>query len=52
MESYVKSLGQPSLLDLVVQPNSGDVDMVEVEELRPSKRKVIYSEVYLVICMS
>jgi hypothetical protein len=45
VESYVKSLGQPDLLDLLVQPSSEDVDMDEVEDLRPSKRKVIYTEV-------
>ncbi|GAA0143470.1 exoribonuclease [Lithospermum erythrorhizon] len=44
VESYVKSLGKPELLDLVVQPQSGDVNMEEVEDLRPSKRKVIYIE--------
>ena len=44
VESYVKSLGQPNLLDLVALPTSEDVGM-EVEDLRPSKRKVIYSEV-------
>ncbi|KAJ7944036.1 Exosome complex exonuclease [Quillaja saponaria] len=44
VESYVKSLGQPDLLDLLVQPASEDVDMAEVEDLRPSKRKVIYNE--------
>ncbi|XP_010918351.1 exosome complex exonuclease RRP44 homolog A isoform X1 [Elaeis guineensis] len=43
VESYVKSLGQPNLLDLVALPTSEDVGM-EVEDLRPSKRKVIYSE--------
>lgn len=45
VESYVKSLGQPNLLDLVALPTSEDVGMEEVEDLRPSKRKVIYSEV-------
>ncbi|XP_059644993.1 exosome complex exonuclease RRP44 homolog A [Cornus florida] len=44
VESYVKSLGQAGLLDLLVQPSSEDVDMEEVEDLRPSKRKVIYPE--------
>lgn len=49
----MKSLDQPDLLDLLVRPASEDVDMEEVEDLRPSKRKVIYSEVlsYLVICV-
>lgn len=49
VESYVKSLGQPGLLDLLVQPASEDVGMEEVEDLRPSKRKVIYSEVLPII---
>ncbi|KAL2522031.1 ribonuclease II family protein [Forsythia ovata] len=44
VESYVKSLGQPSLLDLIVQPPSEDVAMEDVEDLRPAKRKVIYPE--------
>ncbi|KAL5984268.1 Exosome complex exonuclease RRP44 A [Asimina triloba] len=44
VESYVKSLGEPSLLDLVVNTSSEDVSMADVEDLRPSKRKVIYSE--------
>ncbi|KAJ4714031.1 ribonuclease II family protein [Melia azedarach] len=44
IESYVKSLAQPSLLDLLVQPASEDVNMEDVEDLRPSKRKLIYEE--------
>ncbi|XP_057422449.1 exosome complex exonuclease RRP44 homolog A isoform X2 [Lotus japonicus] len=44
VESYVKSLDRTDLLDLLVRPTSEDVDMEEVEDLRPSKRKVIYSE--------
>ncbi|KAF7806851.1 exosome complex exonuclease RRP44-like protein A isoform X1 [Senna tora] len=44
VESYVKSLARSDLLDLVVRPSSEDVDMEEVEDLRPSKRKVIYTE--------
>ncbi|KAL4186407.1 hypothetical protein AMTRI_Chr09g13970 [Amborella trichopoda] len=44
VEAYVKSLGQPDLLDLVVQSTSEDVDMGEVEDVRPSKRKFIYNE--------
>ncbi|CAA6655841.1 unnamed protein product [Spirodela intermedia] len=44
VESYVKSLGQPGLLDLVVVSSSEDVNVMEVEETRPSKRKAIYSE--------
>lgn len=41
----MKSLDQPNLLDLLVQPASEDLNMEEVEDLRPSKRKVIYAEV-------
>ncbi|KAF8405573.1 hypothetical protein HHK36_010480 [Tetracentron sinense] len=44
VESYVKSLGQPDLLDLLVHPTSEDLGMEEVEDLRPAKRRVIYSE--------
>ncbi|KAL3845034.1 hypothetical protein ACJIZ3_002437 [Penstemon smallii] len=44
VESYVKSLCQPALLDLIVQPPSEDVTMEDVEDLRPSKRKTIYPE--------
>ncbi|CAA3018426.1 exosome complex exonuclease RRP44 homolog A, partial [Olea europaea subsp. europaea] len=44
VESYVKSLDQPSLLDLIVQPPSEDVAMEDVDDLRPLKRKVIYPE--------
>nr|CAB3502140.1 unnamed protein product [Digitaria exilis] len=44
VESYVRSLAQPGLLDLVVIPTSGDVTMEDVEDHRPSKKKVIYSE--------
>lgn len=43
----MKSLGQPALLDLLVQPASEDVTMEEVEDMRPSKRKVVYPEVLL-----
>ncbi|GER30065.1 ribonuclease 2 family protein [Striga asiatica] len=43
VESYVKSLGQPALLDLIVQTPS-DVAMEDAEDPRPSKRKTIYSE--------
>lgn len=45
VESYVRSLAQPALLDLVVLPTSQDVGMEEVEDIRPSKKKIIYSEV-------
>ncbi|KAM1156003.1 hypothetical protein ACFX11_027109 [Malus domestica] len=44
VESYVRSLSRPDLLDLLVQPASEDVKMEDVEDLRPSKRKVVYSE--------
>lgn len=44
VESYVKSLGLPGLLDLVVIPSSNDISAMEVEDSRPSKRKVIYTE--------
>ncbi|CAA0823316.1 ribonuclease II family protein, partial [Striga hermonthica] len=44
VESYVKSLGQPALLDLIVQAPSDDVTMEDAEDPRPSKRKTIYSE--------
>lgn len=43
----MKSLGQPELLDLLVQPASGDVPMDDAEDMRPSKKKVIYIEVTL-----
>lgn len=49
VESYVKSLGQPDLLDLVVISSSEDVNVMEVEEIRPSKRKAIYSEVCILL---
>lgn len=45
VESYVRSLGRPDLLDLVALPTLQDVNMDDVEDLRPSKRKLIYSEV-------
>ncbi|ONL93256.1 Exosome complex exonuclease RRP44 homolog A [Zea mays] len=44
VESYVRSLAQPGLLDLVVVPTSGDVSMEDVDDHRPSKKKVIYNE--------
>ncbi|XP_021907868.1 exosome complex exonuclease RRP44 homolog A [Carica papaya] len=44
IESYVKSLGQPDLLDLVVRPSSEDIIMEEVDDPRPLKRKIIYQE--------
>ncbi|KAG6387681.1 hypothetical protein SASPL_152873 [Salvia splendens] len=44
VESYVKSLDQPALLDLIVQAPAEDVTMEDAEDLRPSKRKTIYAE--------
>ncbi|XP_061359915.1 exosome complex exonuclease RRP44 homolog A-like isoform X2 [Gastrolobium bilobum] len=44
VESYVKSLDRPDLLDLLVRPALEDVAIEEVEDLRPSKRKVVYPE--------
>ncbi|KAM5547021.1 exosome complex exonuclease RRP44 [Rosa sericea] len=45
VESYVRSLSRPDLLDLLVHPaSSEDVIMEEVEDLRPSKKKIVYSE--------
>lgn len=45
VETYIKALGQQDLLDLLVRPPSEDVAMGDVEDLRPSKRKIIYAEV-------
>lgn len=42
IESYVRSLQQPNLLDLVVIPTSAVKE--EIDDLRPSKRKGIYLE--------
>ncbi|GLT82513.1 hypothetical protein SLE2022_008780 [Rubroshorea leprosula] len=46
IQSYVKSLGQPELLDLLVNPasESEGVAMEVVEDLRPSKIQVVYPE--------
>ncbi|KAL0912834.1 hypothetical protein M5K25_016243 [Dendrobium thyrsiflorum] len=44
VESYVRSLEQPNLLDLVVIPTSLDIVKEEFDDPRPSKRKVIYHE--------
>lgn len=44
VEAYVKSLGQPELLDLLVQSSNGDAVEAEVEDLRPAKKKLIYPE--------
>ncbi|KAH9316308.1 hypothetical protein KI387_024935, partial [Taxus chinensis] len=44
VEAYVKSLGRPELLDLLVQSSSEDGIGVEVEDLRPSKKKIVFSE--------
>lgn len=45
----MKSLDKPELLDLIVQPQSEDINMEDVEDPRPSKRKVIYAEVYFAL---
>lgn len=47
VESYVRSLSRPDLLDLLVHPASEVVIMEGVEDLRPSKRTIIYPEVLL-----
>ncbi|VFQ59900.1 unnamed protein product [Cuscuta campestris] len=44
VESYVRSLGRLELLDLIVQPREEDINMDDVEDPRPSKKKVIYNE--------
>uniref|UniRef100_A0A0D6QW77 Uncharacterized protein n=1 Tax=Araucaria cunninghamii TaxID=56994 RepID=A0A0D6QW77_ARACU len=44
VEAYVKSLHRPELLDLLVQSTAEDGVDVEVEDLRPSKKKVIFRE--------
>lgn len=44
VDSFVKSLGKPELLDLIVQPPAADVSMEDAEDLRPSKRKALYTE--------
>ena len=48
MQSFVKSLGKAELLDLVVQTNDdSSATRIYVEDLRPSKKKMIYEEVDL-----
>ncbi|KAK4782897.1 hypothetical protein SAY86_007271 [Trapa natans] len=44
IETYIKSLGRQDLLDLIVRPPSEDASMEDIEDLRPSKRRVIYAE--------
>lgn len=44
VEAYIEALGRQDLLDLLVRPPLEDVDMEEVEDLRPSKRKIVYAE--------
>lgn len=44
VESYVKTLGQSNLLDLVVLQSPEDATMMEIDDLRPSKRKIVYAE--------
>lgn len=52
VQSFVKSLGQPELLDLLVNPSeSEDVTMEDAEDLRPAKRKVVYPEVFYAVIM-
>lgn len=45
VEAYVKSIGQPELLDLLAQPTGEDVAMEDADDSRPSKRKLVYLEV-------
>lgn len=45
VEAYVKSIGQPELLDLLAQPTGDDVTMEDADDSRPSKRKLVYLEV-------
>jgi hypothetical protein len=48
VQSFVKSLGKAELLDLVVQMNDdSNTTRMCVEDLRPSKKKLIYEEVAL-----
>ncbi|KAF2575535.1 hypothetical protein F2Q70_00000958 [Brassica cretica] len=44
IEAYVKSIGQPELLDLLAQPTGEDVTMEDADDSRPSKRKLVYLE--------
>ncbi|KAG0616163.1 hypothetical protein M758_5G094800 [Ceratodon purpureus] len=41
VDSYVQTLGKPELLDLVARSDAMDVD---VEDLRPNKKAVVYGE--------
>ena len=45
VDSYVQTLGKPELLDLVARSEAMDVD--GVEDLRPTKKAVVYGEVRL-----
>ncbi|KAG2323305.1 hypothetical protein Bca4012_058794 [Brassica carinata] len=44
IEAYVRSIGQPELLDLLAQPSAEDVTMEDADDSRPSKRKLVYLE--------
>lgn len=51
VEAYVKSMGQPELLDLLAQPTGEDVTMEDADDSRPSKRKLVYLEVMEIIIL-
>ncbi|EFJ15219.1 hypothetical protein SELMODRAFT_180518 [Selaginella moellendorffii] len=44
VDHFVQSLGKPELLDLVARSESENATPMEIEDSRPSKRKIIYSE--------
>ncbi|KAJ7555172.1 hypothetical protein O6H91_05G024900 [Diphasiastrum complanatum] len=44
VQAYVQALGKPELLDLVARSQVENVFKHDVEDLRPSKRKVVYAE--------
>ena len=45
VQSYVQTLGKPELLDLVARSDAMDIDKDATEDLRPSKKSVVYGEV-------
>lgn len=47
VQSYVQTLGKPELLDLVARSDAMDIDKDGTEDLRPSKKSVVYGEVCL-----
>lgn len=47
VQAYVQTLELPELLDLVVRSDAMDIDKNEAEDLRPSKKAVVYAEVSL-----